>query len=119
MDMTNPDFLILAADWLLLGYLVVLAGVGLWAIQGRVPTVIKTKYASGVMFMSQMPFAYRWRQAISTEDLPVFERARIRQHVFLVVISAGSLLISLYGYVNTVVHLWKCNMHGLGLLNGR
>lgn len=69
--MANPDFLTRVADFSLLVYIVLLLGISLWALQGRVPPVIKAKYASGVMQKSQMPFAYRWREAVNTEDLPV------------------------------------------------
>jgi len=114
--MANLDFLIQVADYSLLVYCVVLAGVGLWAIQARVPNVVKAKYASRVTYMSQLPFAYQWRQAVGTEDLQVFERARVRNNVFLLVLSALILIISLYAYVNAVVMLHRCHMQGAGLL---
>lgn len=117
--MANPDFLIRVADLSLLVYCVLLVGIGLWAIQGRVPSVIKSKYARGIMQKSQMPFAYRWREVVSTEDLGVFERARMRHHVFLISIVLGALVVAIYGYVNVVVSLWKCNMQGAGLLSGQ
>jgi hypothetical protein len=117
--MANPDFLTRVADFSLLVYIVLLLGISLWALQGRVPPVIKAKYASGVMQKSQMPFAYRWREAVNTEDLPVFERARMRRHVFLISILLGALIVAIYGYVHVVVSLWKCNMQGTGLLPGQ
>jgi hypothetical protein len=119
MDVANPDFLIRAADFSLIVYLVLLAIVGLWAIQGRLTTAMKAKYPRRVAYMSQIPFAYRWRQSVSAEDLPVFERARVRQLVFLVCISLGSLLIATFGYVHAVAWLWKCNMQAAGLLHGQ
>jgi hypothetical protein len=117
--MANPDFLIRVADLLLLVYFVLLVGISLWAFQGRVPSVIKSKYASGIMYKSQMPFAYCWRQAVNKEDLHVFEQARVRHHVFLISIVVGALVIAIYGYVHVVVSLWKCNMQGAGLLHGQ
>jgi len=117
--MTSPDFLIRAADLSLLIYLVLLAGVALWAFQGRVPALIKAKYVNRVIFMSQMPFAHRWRCVVSTEDLPLFERARVRQHVVLIVSSALTLLIMIHAYINTVAELWRCNIGRVGLLPGQ
>jgi hypothetical protein len=117
--MTNPDFLIRVADWSLLTYCVLLVGVAFWAVRGRLPSALKAKYARGVTYMSQLPFAYRWRQAVSAEDLPVFEKARMRQHIFLIVISSGSLVSSIYGYINSVALLSKCHMNGIGPIHGQ
>lgn len=117
--MANPDFLIRVADLSLLVYFVLLVGISLWAFQGRVPSVIKSKYASGIIHKSQMPFAYRWRQAINKEDLHIFEQARMRHHVFLISIVIGALVVAIYGYVHVVVSFWKCNMQGAGLLHGQ
>jgi hypothetical protein len=117
--MANPDFLIRMADLSLLVYFLVLVGISLWSFQGRVPAMIKSKYASDIMHKSQMPFAYCWREAVNTEDIPVFERARMRHHVFLISIVIGALVIAIYGYVHVAVSLWKCNMQGVGLLHGQ
>lgn len=108
MDIASPDVLTQIADLSLLMYCLVLIGVGLWDFQGRVPAMIKSKYASRVTYMSQLPFAYQWRSAVSTEDLPMFERARVRHQVFILVVSALSLIMSLYAYINAVVMLRRC-----------
>lgn len=115
--MTNSDFLISVSDWSLLVYSILLVGICLWAIQGRVPATIKSKYANAVVYKSQMPFTYRWRQAVNIEDMPAFETARMRRHIFLLSIVLGSLVIAIYGYVHVSVALWKCNLQGAGLLH--
>lgn len=117
--MANPDFLTRVADLSLLVYLLLLIGISLWSFQGRVPAMIKSKYAGGIIHKSQMPFAYHWRQEINKEDLHVFEQARMRRHVFLISIVIGALVVAIYGYVHVVVSLWKCNMQGVGLLPGQ
>ena len=106
--MLDSDFLTQMADWSLLVYCLVVTGVGLWDFQGRVPAVIKSKYASRVTYMSQLPFAYQWRSAVSTEDLPLFERARVRHLVFVLAVSALSLVMSLNAYINAVAMLKRC-----------
>lgn len=103
------------ADVIALVYCALLIGVGVWAFRGRLPTTIKTKYSNLVTYRSQLPFAYHWRQAVSAEDIPAFERARIRQHVFLIAISSLILLIALYAYLNAAAMLRLCQMHGAGL----
>lgn len=114
--MADSDFWIRVADVSLLVYFFLLVGVGFWGFRGRLPAALKARYASRVTYLSQLPFTYHWRQAVRTEDLPVFENARVRQHVFLVVIFIGALLIAIYGYVHVVLLLWKCNKQGAGLL---
>lgn len=111
----EPNFLMRAADVVALIYYALLIGVGVWAFRGRLPATIKAKYSNLVTYRSQLPFAYHWRQAVSAEDLPAFERARIRQHVFLIVISSLILLIALYAYLNAAAMLRLCQMHGAGL----
>jgi hypothetical protein len=120
MSVANSDFLILSANLSLLVYLVLLVGVGLWEIRGRLPTVIKAKYSGHVRYMSQLPFAYRWRQAVSTEDLPVFEMARFRHLVFFIALSALPLLISIYYYVHVVIQLNMCiSLNSFGPATGK
>lgn len=111
----DPNFLIRTADMVALMYGALLIGVGVWAFRGRLPTVITAKYSNSVTYRSQLPFAYQWREAVSAEDLPAFERARIRQHVFLIVVSALILLIFVYAYLNASAMLRLCQMHGAGL----
>jgi hypothetical protein len=111
----EPNSLMRTADLVALMYCALLIGVGIWAFRGRLPATIKAKYSSLVTYRSQLPFAYDWRQAVSADDLPAFERARIRQHVFLIVISSLILLIALYAYLNAAAMLRLCQMHGAGL----
>jgi hypothetical protein len=111
----EPNFLMRTADVVALIYCALLISVGVWAFRGRLPTTIKAKYSNLVTYRSQLPFAYHWRQAVSAEDLPSFEKARIRQHVFLIVISSLILLIALYAYLNAAAMLGLCQMHGAGL----
>lgn len=111
----EPSFLIGIADWVALIYCVLLIGSGIWAFAGRLPADIKSKYSIRVTYMSQIPFAYQWRQAVNSEDLPAFERARVRQHAFFTVISALILLIIFYAYMNAIAMLHQCQSQGVGL----
>lgn len=113
--MPNTDFLMRVADLSLLVYGVLLTGVGLWALQGQLPKAVRVKYARRLIFMSQLPFAYRWRQAVTTEDLSAFEKARLRQLVLEVTLGALSLLICLSAGLNSAALHLKCEMQRLGL----
>ncbi len=113
--MNEPGLFIRIADLVAMVYGVMLIGVGIWAFKGRVPTAIKTKYSSQVISMSQFPFAYQWRQAVCQEDLPIFERARVRQQVFYIVITGIVLLILIYAYLNAAAMLHLCQLRGAGL----
>ena len=112
--MANQDFLIRMADWSLFVYLILLVGVGLWAIRGMLPKEVRAKYGRPLIFTSQLPFAYRWRRAISTEDLPAFESARFRQLILIAAICTGSLVISFYGFINSVALLHRCSIERMG-----
>ena len=115
MNMIEPRLLIRIADLAAMVYGVLLVGVGIWAIKGRLPALVKTKYSKRVISMSQLPFSYQWRQAVSPEDLPTFERARVRQQVFFIVIMAIVLLIFIYAYLNAAAMLHLCQLRGAGL----
>lgn len=115
-SMYNPDTLIFAADLSLLIYFSFLITIGVWALRARLPKIFDSKYSRRIIIFSQLPFTYKWRVSVSAEDLPVFERARIRQHVFIVAVSALPLVLSVYAYIHTIVQLWHCNVHGVGIL---
>jgi hypothetical protein len=115
-DMTNPDFLVLVSNISLLVYLGLLFGVAIWALQARLPSRLKTNYPRRITFMSQMPLAFRWREQVSKEDLPVFEKARQRQHAFLIAVASMIPLLSFYAYVRVVAQLFHCNMQGINLI---
>lgn len=68
-------------------------GMAIWAIKGRLPSEVRARYARRVVFMSQLPFAYQWRQSVMVEDLPMFEVARMRQNVVGVFSIVGTSLI--------------------------
>ena len=117
--MASPEFLIQVADLTLFGYLVVIVGIGYWALQGGLSSEVEAKYPRKLIRMSQLPFTYRWRQSVRTEDLEVFEKARVRHHIFVLSGAFGSLVVAMYGFANVVAFLWKCQLQGIGRLHGQ
>jgi hypothetical protein len=111
--MFNPDFLLLVANISLVAYLILLFGIGIWTVQGQLPTSLRARYSRRVVFMSQMPFAFHWREGVLTTDLPVFERARLRRHVLLLAGASVIPLLLFYGYAHAIVQLYYCNIQGL------
>lgn len=107
--MPSSDMLFRLADLSLVVYLLALAGVGVLSIRARVPASVAAKYAPGVLRLSQRPFAFRWREDVHREDLPVFEKARVWHHVFVMALSFLPLLASMYHYAYTVVELASCH----------
>ena len=113
--MIEPKLLIRVADVAIVAYVMLLVGIGIWTIKGRVPALVQKKYSTRVISNSQLPFAYQWWQAVSPEDLPAFEQARCRQQVFFIVITGIVFLILMYAYLNAAAMLHLCQLRRAGL----
>ncbi|MFO0773556.1 MAG: hypothetical protein U0172_02685 [Nitrospiraceae bacterium] len=102
------------ADLSLAAYFILMVGISVWALQGGLSRGTKGKYPSSLIYRSQLPFFYKWREAIVKEDLQEFERARVRHLITFSFAILLPVLLATYAYVNTAALLWRCTMHGAG-----
>lgn len=109
--MDRVGYLVQAADYSLATYFLLMIGVLIWSFAGRVPSDRKKHYSRRVLVMSQMPFAYQWRHSIAPDDLLLFEQARMRHLIALVLALALPFLLAVYAYINAASLLWLCNAH--------
>lgn len=115
LRMMDLNWWVRAADLTLLFYALLLVALAIWAFLGRLPKAVSSKYARRVVHQSQLPFTYSWRHVITIEDLPLFERARVRHLVLFLAVCFLSLVILSHSYINVVVMLSDCNRRRLGL----
>lgn len=112
--MINIELILFIANLSLLVFFVLITAVGIWTVRGRLQKKFYSRYPRRLIYLSQLPFTYAWRQFVKPDDLLAFEKARMRLHVFLVVLILLTHLVSFYSYLHVVAQLWLCNMRLIG-----
>src|SRR5712691_6093606 len=95
--------ILIAADLSLVLFLLVLVSVGVWALKQTLPKDVSLRYSRRLIRMSQLPFTEQWRGSVSSEDLPLFLRARRARHVLILVLLLETHLIAFQFYLRNVV----------------
>ena len=107
--------ILFCADLCLVAFCVGLLLIGIYAVLGRLPGPLRSRYPRTITYMSRLPFTEKWRASVSPEDLPLFVRARRRRHVLLLALLLETHLVAAYAYLHVVVDLWRCHMEASGL----
>jgi hypothetical protein len=113
--MEDPQSIILIARAILVGHVLVVVLIGLWAFMARLPDGIRSRYPERTVYWSQLPFTEEWRSVIAPEHLPLFVRARTRRQVLLLaLVVLGTYMPLLYGYLSMVAEVWQCHLNASG-----
>ena len=112
--MDSPNDLLQLAHGVVIGSVVVVVLIAIWAIQGRIPRDVAQRYPSHVVARSARLFAEEWRALVSPNDMPIFLKARSRRIVLMfALVVLGSHVPLAYGFLESMSQAWQCHIDAI------